>query len=362
MKAGINQISPGLLVLWLTNDCNLNCKYCYANAGEKQEYMTFDTAKKAIDRMGQGGFKLQLAGGEPLMNMPLIREIYDYLRQTGINAGLQLQTNGTLITPELAKEIRAMKIAVGVSLDGGIEMNEALRGQSGKVVEGIRNLSEAGIFVNLNCVLTARNAESLPGLVDMAYYLGNVKGIGLDLLRSTGRAVRNKVKQAGPVQIREALRAAYDRTLQLKRASGRSIVIREIEDAKRRLDRGDECKGYCYAACGGSLVVLPDGSLYPCGSLAGRQEYLMGNVDDGDIRVMALRADKSPECSACRYERLCPGGCPSRLIINRPDSRYSPQDCALRRTAFEIAEERPMAARTQPMPMLQGDIPEPGKV
>lgn len=352
MKAGINQNSPGLLVLWLTNDCNLDCKYCYANAGEKQEYMTFDTAKKAIGRMRDRGtgslshFKLQMAGGEPLMNMPLIREIYGYLRQTGINADLQLQTNGTLITPELAKEIREMKIAVGVSLDGGVEMNEALRGRSGKVVEGIRNLAEAGVFVNLNCVLTARNAEGLPGLVNMAFYLGNVKGIGLDLLRSTGRAIHNNVEQADPLQIREALRAAYDRTMQLKRASGRSVVIREIEDAKRRLDMGGECKGYCYAACGGSLVVLPDGSLYPCGSLAGRREYFMGNVDDGAIRVMALKTEKSPECGACRYGKLCPGGCPSRLIINCRDGRYSPQDCALRRTAFEIAEGRPMAAPT----------------
>lgn len=339
MNTGINQNSIKLLVLWLTSDCNLNCKYCYANAGEKREYMAFDTARRAIDMMGQDGFKLQLAGGEPLMNMQLVREIYDYIRKTGRQAGMQLQTNGTLITPEIAREIRAMKIAVGVSLDGGIEMNEALRGRSGEVAEGIRNLAEAGIIVNINCVLTKLNVESLPKLVDIAFYFGNVKGIGLDLLRRTGRAIYNEVAQAEPFQISEALREAYGRTQQLQRISGKSIIIREIEDARRRLNNGKECKGYCYAACGGSMVVLPDGTLYPCGSLAGRQEYLMGNINDSDIRAMALKVGKNPNCSKCKYEKFCPGGCPSRLLINCEDKLYSPQDCALRRTAFEIAEE-----------------------
>ncbi len=335
----INQNNSGkLLVLWLTNDCNLNCKYCYAKAGEKKEYMVFDTARRAIDGMGGASFKLQLTGGEPLMNINLVRKIHDYITEKGIRADLQIQTNGTVITPEVAKEIRRMRIAVGVSLDGGIEVNEALRGQTGKVIEGIQNLAVEGIMINLNCVLTRYNVESLPKLIDLAFYLGNVRGVGLDLLRKTGRASSNEILLAEPNQIRSALWAAYERTIQLKRITGRSIIIREIEDAKKRLNRGGEYKNYCHAACGMSIVVLPDGNTYPCGSLTDRQEYWMGNMNDGGIRAIAIKAHKSYECNGCKYQKLCPGGCPSRLIVNYENKGYSPEDCILRKTAFEIAE------------------------
>lgn len=326
-----------LLVLWLTNDCNLRCRYCYASAGEKKEYMTFDTARKAIDSIKSGFFKVQLAGGEPLLNMELVRQIYNYIKETGIPATLQMQTNGSLITQETAKELKKMNIALGVSMDGGVEMNEGLRGKTGDVIEGIHHLAQEGLNVNLNCVLTNLNVKCFSKLVDMAFYFGNVPGIGVDLLRRTGRALHNQIAEADPTEIRGALQAAYERAQHLYDISGKRIIIREIEDARKRLIAKAECKGYCYASCGGSMVVLPDGSLYPCGSLAGKQEYLMGNVIEPNTKIIELKTSKSQNCNKCRYEKVCPGGCPSRIIANS-ENNYSPQDCALRRTAFEIAE------------------------
>ncbi len=331
--------APGLLVLWLTNDCNLGCRYCYADAGRKKESMTLDTAIRAVGRMGQEGFKLQLAGGEPLMNMVLVRKLYEYITEKGIRASLRLQTNGTLITPEIAGEIRRMRIAVGVSLDGGIDANEALRGGTAEVLKGIRHLAAEGVGVNLNCVLTGQNIESLPGLVDLAFYLGNVKGVGIDLLRRAGRAVKNEVPPARADQIGQALREAYTRTLELERASGRRIYIREIEEAKKRLKAGKGCREYCYAACGRAMVVLPGGNVWPCGSLVGIEGYFMGNVMEGEVAPLALKGGRDSACGGCRYETLCPGGCPSRLILNCGAATRQSQDCALRKTAFEIAEE-----------------------
>lgn len=327
-----------LLVLWLTNDCNLRCRYCYASAGEKKEYLSFETARKAIDRTKSVFFKVQLAGGEPLLNMELLRQIHNYIKAAGIPAALQMQTNGTLITQETAKELKKMNIALGVSMDGGVEMNEALRGKSGDVIEGIHHLAQAGIKVNLNCVLTSLNVKGLPKLIDMAFYFGNVGGIGIDLLRRTSRALYNKLAEAEPAEISGALWAAYERTQQLHGISGKRIMIREIEDARKRLIADAACKGYCYAACGSSMVVLPDGSLYPCGSLTGRHDYYMGNVNEADIKIIELKTSKSLKCNKCKYEKICSGGCPSRLIVNSGNTGYSPQDCALRRTAFEIAE------------------------
>lgn len=327
-----------LLVLWLTNDCNLRCRYCYANAGEKKEYMSFETAKMAIDRIKSGPFKVQLAGGEPLLNLELVRLIYKYIKEAGTPAVLQMQTNGTLIRKETASELKKMNISLGVSMDGGVEMNEALRGKSADIIQGIQHLAQAGIKVNLNCVVTSLNVKHLPQLVDMAFYFGNVGGIGLDLLRKSGRAIQKQIAEADPDEISAALRAAYEKTQFLYSITGKKIIIREIEDARKRLLADTKCKGYCHASCGGSMVVLPDGCLYPCGSLAGMSQYYMGNVNQENIKIIELKTNKDKNCTNCKYKKVCPGGCPSRLIMNYGNTYYSPQDCALRRTAFEIAE------------------------
>lgn len=49
---------------------------------------------------------------------------------------------------------------------------------------GIRTLGEAGVYVNLNAVVTSVNVQKLPQLVDFAWYLESEAGIGLDLLRA----------------------------------------------------------------------------------------------------------------------------------------------------------------------------------
>ena len=224
-------------MLWVTNDCNLRCAYCYAGAGEKKEYMSFETARKAIGMVKSSFFKIQIAGGEPLLNLELVRRIHKYIKADGIPAILQMQTNGTLITGEAARELKEMDIALGVSMDGGVEINEALRGKTRDAFDGVLQLARAGIKVNLNCVLTDLNVKHLPELVDMAFYFGNVRGIGVDLLRRAGRAMRGQVGEAGPAGICAALRAAHERTQYLYGVSGKRIIIREIEDAKKTVGR-----------------------------------------------------------------------------------------------------------------------------
>ncbi len=329
------------LVLWVTGDCNLNCKYCYADGKTNKESMSFEIAKMAIDRCDKGPVKLQLAGGEPLLNLELIKEIYDYIKLNNIPAILQMQTNATLIDSKVARDIRDMNISMGVSFDGTIEINQYLRGKSPKVLSGIRHLKDEGIMVNLNCVVTNRNIEYLDQLVDMAYYLGNVGGVGLDLLRLTGRALENKleIREATEKEIKYALKRAYLRTREIERISGRRIVLREIEEAKRRIEQPLRCGEYCHASYGGSAVVLPNGDIYPCGSLIGNEEYYMGNIlNEDSIKDVQIATIAPPRCRICKYKDICQGACPASAIINN-NGEIPDQDCVLRRTSFEIAED-----------------------
>ena len=130
---------------------------------------------------------VQFAGGEPLLNWELIEAVTEYVEKQRPGTRLQLQTNGISMDRQKADYIREHKIATGVSLDGIPEVNERLRGRTAEAVAGIRTLGEAGVYVNLNAVVTSVNVQKLPQLVDFAWYLESVAGIGLDLLRAAGR-------------------------------------------------------------------------------------------------------------------------------------------------------------------------------
>lgn len=115
------------LVLWVTTDCNLRCRYCYASGGDEAEYMDWQVAKQALDIMlsQSDSFKIQFAGGEPLLNMDLIEQVVGYTQGLGIR--YQLQTNASLIDDKVAANLERMGVDVGVSLDGLPEVNDSLR-------------------------------------------------------------------------------------------------------------------------------------------------------------------------------------------------------------------------------------------
>lgn len=322
-----------LLVLWTTGRCNLRCRYCYA-ADKPGGDMDWETARRAIDRLQGTPFRIQFAGGEPTLNLALMERVAEYVAGRGVP--MAVQTNAAALTDRCVELIRRHAIAVGVSLDGKPAVNEKLRGDTKRVIEGILRLREAGIMVNLNAVVTQENVRELPELAGLVAYLGNVRGIGLDLLRRSGRAIRPgapEVAERG--QIAEMLRKLHARIERMNRILPQPIRLREVEEARRRLRENRECGAYCYASMGWSWVVLPDGEVYPCGSLAGDARYRMGNVR-GEIRPVILPQSKQEKCESCEYERICPGGCPSRALLC---GGFSPQDCALRRAAFEIAEK-----------------------
>lgn len=331
-----------LIVLWTTGRCNLACKYCYAGSTHLKEDMDFEIAAQTLDLFSDYVMKIQFAGGEPLLNYPLICQIVDYVKAKKYDASFQMQTNGTCITPEIAAGMKKMKIALGVSMDGPPEVNEFTRGKTREVIAGIQCLADEGIKINLNSVVTSYSVEKLPKLVSFAYYLGNVGGIGLDLLRDAGRASdpQAAVKKATPEQIRAALAGMAETARDLYELTGKKIVIRQIHEAEQRLKMTACSREYCYAACGRSYVVLPNGDVYPCGSLIEEAQYFMGNVKNQGLTKITIGKSEPQTCKNCDYYAICPGGCPSRLLINGNDGEDLSLDCVMKKTAFVIAGKR----------------------
>ncbi len=159
------------IVVWSsTKRCNLKCVHCYANStGElDKDELTTAEAKVMIDDVGAMGVSaLLFSGGEPLTR-PDFFELATYATGKGIR--VTISTNGTLITPDMAKKIKSLGITyVGISFDGIGPINDKFRGVDGAfegALKGLRNLKEAGQKTGLRFTLTKHNTENLDEIFD----------------------------------------------------------------------------------------------------------------------------------------------------------------------------------------------------
>ncbi len=129
-SARLTQVPLSTIVLNVNTGCNLACTYCYKEdlakpaAGKR---MDFATAARSVDMLLEVGAQRERVnvvffGGEPLTNVPLIREVVGYAEDVVARAGkkvdFSLTTNATLLTPELIDWFDAHRFGISVSMDG----------------------------------------------------------------------------------------------------------------------------------------------------------------------------------------------------------------------------------------------------
>ena len=160
------------VVVWnMTRRCNLKCVHCYAQAKDQlfENEMTVAEGKALIDDLAAFGSPVMLfSGGEPLMHEGL-PELAGYAVEKGMRA--VISTNGTLITPEKARTLKAIGLSyVGISLDGMEEIHDrfrAVKGAYAAALEGIRNTQDAGIKVGLRFTINRFNVGEIPKVFDL---------------------------------------------------------------------------------------------------------------------------------------------------------------------------------------------------
>lgn len=183
------RLVPYLVTWGVTPVCNLHCTTCYDVVDYKRESLTTQEATAVIDRLAEVGISfIVFAGGEPLLRKDLF-SLLAHCRTR--NIGIGLRSNGILITTAVARQLAELQLAVaGVSLDGATEQSHDLIRGSGsfqRTITGIQELLAANIRVNLEVVLSRRNADEYLEFVRLAESLG-VQEINFSALASQGRA------------------------------------------------------------------------------------------------------------------------------------------------------------------------------
>lgn len=325
------------LILRITETCNLRCTYCYASRGQ-QGHMAEELALRAVALCCPpgGSLRVQFTGGEPLLRLEVMEAVAAFGKRSGRRLTLSVQTNGTLLTPQVCRRLKAIRCGVGVSLDGVGEANSLRVFPDGTpcydaAVQGIRNLGQTGLRCGLTAVVTRINAGQLGRLADLALTLGNVAGVGLDLFRPIGRGCGQELA-AEPDELAQGAAELAARAQMLK-AAGIPFRFRELERLNRRA--AAPCGAlYCYAQTEHSLAVDGRGDCWPCSSLAGQEKFRLGNLRDGlPERNRCADALAPPEsCRSCGEFSMCLGGCPAGRAAQGSADALT---CVLHRTLAE---------------------------
>ncbi|WP_330586546.1 radical SAM protein [Aminipila terrae] len=128
------------ICLHVAHDCNLACKYCFAEEGEYQQghrgLMSYEVGKKALDFLIENSgtrknLEVDFFGGEPLMNWEVVKKLVAYGREQekihNKNFRFTLTTNGILLDDEVIEFANKEMANVVLSLDGRKEVNDKLR-------------------------------------------------------------------------------------------------------------------------------------------------------------------------------------------------------------------------------------------
>jgi SynChlorMet cassette radical SAM/SPASM protein ScmF len=201
------------IYFYLTEGCNLRCRHCWINPPFEKEavlqfpYVGLDLFKNIIDQgTGLGVGIVKLTGGEPLMH-PEIDKLIDHIIEKGLK--LNIETNGVLLTPELARKIRTSKGSfVSVSLDSPeSDMHEWVRGVPGcydSALRGVWHLIDAGFKPQIIMSVMRRNAHQVEELVRLAESLG-AGSVKFNLVTPTARGEKMH-KQNETLEIEELVK------------------------------------------------------------------------------------------------------------------------------------------------------------
>ncbi len=166
--------APIVAQIAVTRDCNLTCKFCYAELSKYQTdfQMSTDQVKTVIDQLHeQGVVHLEWAGGEPLMRDDFI-ELMCYAHALDFKQAVI--TNATHFSDEYLKQGLKCLRSVQVSIDDIGEHYDNLKGGPWFEIlkKNIRRGLAAGLPMIASNVITDYNVERLEDIVHFIWEIG----------------------------------------------------------------------------------------------------------------------------------------------------------------------------------------------
>lgn len=348
----------GPVVVWnMTRTCNLRCLHCYSNSDDRlyEDELTTAEAKRFIDQLAE--FKVPVilfSGGEPLLRNDFF-ELAAYAVEKGIRA--TISTNGTLITPVVAKQIKKIDIGyVGVSLDGIGHNHDRFRGRKGAfdaALAGIRACRSAGVRVGLRFTINRHNYLQLTEIFKLIEE-ENIPRVCFYHLVYSGRGSKMRDEDLSHAETRQVMDLIINKTLDFyhrgmdkeiltvdNHADGVYIYLTLKQSNPERAERVRQLLTINGGNRSGIAIGAVDwaGNVYPDQFT---RNHLLGNIRKSnfadiwkDINNPIMRGLKNRKpllkgrCAACRWLDMCNGNFRARAEAVHGDFWASDPACYL---------------------------------
>lgn len=318
------------MCLHIAHDCNLACKYCFAEEGEykgRRALMSFEVGKKALDYLvknsgSRKNLEVDFFGGEPLMNWEVVKQLVEYGRslEEPYNKKFRftLTTNGVLLNDEIIEYANKEMSNVVLSVDGRKEIHDMMRPtRNGKgsydiVMPKFKQVAESRNQMNyyVRGTFTHNNLDFSKDVLDLADQ-------GFEQISVEPVVAQPTESYAIREEDLPQIFAEYDKLaaeLAKRKKEGRGFNFFHF-----MIDlSGGPCVAKRLSGCGSGceyLAVTPWGDFYPCHQFVGEEKFLMGNVDEGITKPEIREEFKNcnvyskEKCKTCFAKFFCSGGC-----------------------------------------------------
>ena len=284
------------LCLHIAHDCNLACRYCFAEEGEyhgRRAIMSYEVGKKALDFLvansgNRTNLEVDFFGGEPLMNWEVVKQLVAYGRsleeEHHKKFRFTITTNGVLLNDEILEFVNKEMGNMVLSIDGRKEVHDRMRPHRGgqgsydEIVPKFKKAAESrgqmnyyvrGTYTHYNTDF----AKDVLHLADLGFKQISVEPVVAP--ETEDYAIR---EEDLPQLLAQYDELAEEMIKRRKEGNGFNFFHFMIDL------EGGPCVAKRLSGCGSGteyLAVTPWGDLYPCHQFVGNEDFLMGNVDEG---------------------------------------------------------------------------------
>ena len=321
------------LCLHIAHDCNLACRYCFADEGEyhgRRALMSFEVGKKALDFLvknsgSRKNLEVDFFGGEPLMNFQVVKDLVAYGRslEEPYNKKFRftLTTNGMLLNDDIMEFANKEMSNVVLSVDGRKEVHDYMRpvrgskGQVGSydiIMPKFKKLADSRNQMNyyVRGTFTHHNldfSKDVLHLADLGFEQISVEPV------VAAPTEDYAIKEEDLPKIFEEYDKLAAELVKRKKAGNGFNFFHFMIDLN-----GGPCVYKRLSGCGSGceyLAVTPWGDFYPCHQFVGEEKFLMGNVDDGIVKPEISEEFRNcnvyskDKCKNCFAKFFCSGGC-----------------------------------------------------
>lgn len=315
------------LVINICHDCNLRCKYCFASTGSykgERSLMNEDVAIQTVDwyfkQSGESkALNLQFFGGEPLMNVPLIKKIIvhadELAKKYDKTIYYSMSTNGTILNDEILQLVKDHNIGIQISIDGPPEIHDKYRitenggGSYDMIKENIKTLLK-----ELPASQVIPRATVPPDAIKINKIVNHLFDLGFKIVffvpaMGCGKYVISENNFDEIEKEYNQLAETFIEKYENDEEYNVYPFSTEVDVISKGIKRAYGCGSGI-----GFMNVAMNGDLYPCMRFTNREEYRLGNVFDGiDNEKRKMFFNRTVEdrhnCKKCWARYFCGGAC-----------------------------------------------------